>query len=216
MFPLFTEVFTGICGALIVSAIALMASVSRDWVVQRRYPVAGQYVTYFEDLIDGQRHMQTAMSRIKQRGHRITGTTTLKNGRKWLLNGSIMGIGHISGIYSAEATDDEGVGSFYLRVNGHKLDGMWSGYDHVNKITTAGRYMFERLANIKIVPLEDRFVPAILAIADHEFGPNYISEADLRSDSKFKILVAIQNKKVVGFAVGGTGSVSETLKNPEE
>jgi ribosomal protein S18 acetylase RimI-like enzyme len=212
MLPLFKEVVTGVMGAVVVSIIALLAAFTRDSIVKRRYPVAGKFVTYFEDVVDGKIQMQTGMSRIKQRGRRISGATTQKNGRKWLLDGTIAGIGHIAGVYSAEAVDDEGVGSFYLRVNGTNLEGIWSGYDHVNKITTSGRYLFQRLMDLQIKPLHESHIPAILGIADKEFGPNYISEEDLRSDSGVKILVGLNNKKVVGFITGEIASVSNKLK----
>ena len=207
--PLAKEIVTGVIGALVVSAIALIAAITKDWVVKRKYPVAGLYVTYFEDLIDGNLVMQTAISRITQRGRRISGHTILKDGRKWILNGSIMGVGHISGIYSAEAIDDEGVGSFYLRLNRTRLDGMWAGYDHVNRRTTSGRYIFEKVMPVTISPLSKSHVPAILAIADHEFGPNYISAADFHDGADLVTFVASYNGKIVGFVVGGVGSVSQ-------
>lgn len=211
--PYFQETMIGVAGALTVSGLAVGAAFVKNMYVRRKYPVAGKYLSTFEDLVDGKTVVQTSVSQLKQHGRRITGTTKLRNGRTWRLDGSIMGIGHISGIYSAEACDDAGVGAFYLRINGSRLEGLWSGYDHINRVTTSGRYVFNRLSPVKLMRPQPAHIPAILAIADHVFGPNYVSESDLQIDSGFQVLVGLYQDKVAGFVLGEIGTVSGKLQN---
>jgi GNAT superfamily N-acetyltransferase len=214
MSKLVQEVATGIAGVLIVSLLAFFASAIHNFYIRRKYPVGGKYVTRFEDTVDRQRLTQTSISRLKQRGRRLSGKTTQRSGRTWLLDGSIMGKGHISGVYSAEGLDDEGVGAFYLRIHGDVLDGLWSGYDHVNKTTTSGRYIFKRLVEVNILPLRNSNVAAVLAIAEKVFGPDYLSGADLSDASSREVFVALNNRQLVGFAAVEAGGVSTTLKEP--
>jgi GNAT superfamily N-acetyltransferase len=200
MIALTQEVATGIAGAMIVSFLAFSATFIHGLYIRRKYPVGGKYLSDFEDTVRGQRIVQTSLSRLKQRGRRITGKTIGRDGRTWLLDGSIMGIGHISGVYSAEAIDDEGVGAFYLRASGLVLDGLWAGYDHMNKNTTSGRYIFRRLVKVNIQPLRMAHAATALAIAEKVFGPNYLSETDVMGTSGLDVFVALYDRKVVGLA----------------
>jgi hypothetical protein len=207
------EMATSLAGTLVFSSFALCAALAHSIYIGRKYPVRGRYVTHFEDLKDGKTFVRTSMSHLKQRGRRIFGKDVLKDGRTWLLEGSIMGIGHIGGVYSAEATDDEGVGSFYLRIKGQMLEGLWSGYDHENKRITSGKYVFRRLIPIKIRPLRQSLEANVLAIAAKVFGPNYLSAPDLAPSSGLRVYVAWYDGKIVGFAaIEAPGKVSTKLK----
>jgi GNAT superfamily N-acetyltransferase len=206
------DVAIGVVDALIVSFLVFCAAWLRNYFVRRKYPVGGKFVTHFEDVVAGNRVMLTSISRLKQRGRRLTGTNVLKDGRTWLLDGSIVGIGHISGVYRAEATDDEGVGAFYLRISGLVLEGLWSGYDHRNKTITYGRYIFKRMLRVRVRPLQQFEAPAVLAVAETVFGPNYLSAANLNGASGFSVFAALYDRKLVGFAViEKAGSVSGML-----
>jgi GNAT superfamily N-acetyltransferase len=200
MIALTQEVATGIAGGLIVSFLTLSATFIRGLYIRRKYPVGGKYLSDFEDTVRGQRIVQTSVSRLKQRGRHITGKTIGRDGRTWLLDGSIMGIGHISGVYSAEAIHDEGVGAFYLRARGLVLEGLWAGYDHMNKTTTSGRYIFRRLIEVNIQALRMAYTATALAIAEKVFGPNYLSETDVSRTSGLHVFVALYDRKVVGLA----------------
>jgi len=219
MLQISQEVLIGIVSALVVSFLAFSSAWIKNYYVRRKYPVAGTYVTHYEDEAEGKQFVVTAISRFKQSGRRLSGQTVLKNGRTWLLDGSIMGIGHIAGVYSAEATDDEGVGSYYLRINGMTLDGLWSGYDNVNKRILSGRYFFKRLLKTRIRALKSAEAPAALAIAEKVFGPNYLSGADLTGASGLRVFAAVLGGKLVAFAAiekaaGVSKKVSEETKLP--
>lgn len=197
-----SNVLTGLVGAAILGVFQVLIGKIRNFYLRRKYPVAGRYLTYFEDKEEGQKIQRKGVSTIQQKGRRIHGNTDLADGRRWTLDASLLSGGHVSGIYWAEAHYDQGVGSFYARISNDKMSGMWSGYDHVNGGLSAGTYNFVRMPKVKIRRARRSDRTAVLSIADHQFGPGYVKESDVAPDAGNLVLVAVDAGRVVGFAVG--------------
>lgn len=196
------NILTGLLGAGILGAFQLTLRKGRNLYLQKRYPVAGKYLTYFEDKEGGETVQRKGISKIYQKGRRIHGNTDLSDGRRWRLDASLLAGGHVSGIYWAEAHYDEGVGSFYARLSSNRMSGMWAGHDHVNGTLAAGAYNFVRIPKLKIRRARPGDRTAILSIADDEFGPGYVKESDVAPDAGNIVFVAIDAGRVVGFVLG--------------
>lgn len=183
--------------------------------IESRFPVSGDYISFYEDIIDGQKVVAPSESRIIQRGASLKITTKDPNERSWTLSGTIMQGGHVSGVYSADAVYDDGVGSFYLKISKDALDGMWNGYDHENKMTNSGRYWFRRFLPASIVPYEKSFLNDILHTSANAFGYGYIDTDAIKNDSCNFALVAIVRGEFAGFCFGRRlpiGSLPDLLK----
>jgi len=184
------------------------------------FPIEGEYITYFEDKVNGKSIVATSESTITQEGKRIFGVTKHSDGRSWNLDGNIIGSGHIAGAYSADAHYDEGVGSFYLKIDGDILEGMWSGYDHENKTTATGKYEFRRKATIKIRDANIEDISSILDLSSPLFGEGYVNDIrEFINSKKAVAVVAIEDTSPVGFILGKHCDESEAkvlIKNTEK
>jgi ribosomal protein S18 acetylase RimI-like enzyme len=210
---LISHVITGTIGALVLWSGESARRVLRNRAFNRKYPIAGSYIAHTEDLKEGVTVVFSSFVTLHQHGKRIEGVDRLKDGaRSWKLEASIVGAGHVSGFYAAEAMGDEGVGVFYLRTVDGDLEGFWSGYDHVNKSATSGRYIYRRLRDIEIVLIEDSHKTGILSVASSQFGPGYVSESDLEPGPDRSILVALLNQKVSGFVIGEVANLVSLYK----
>jgi ribosomal protein S18 acetylase RimI-like enzyme len=204
------QIVTGLVGGAIATALTFLISYGKQIYLRFKYPVAGKYISYNEDVQNGEKVTQTAFTKLGQRGRHVRGWTKQKDGRAWFLDGTIKGNSHISGSYSAQATYDEGVGVFYLKMLGSHLDGVWSGYDYMNKTVSVGRYIFKRLLPIKIKQAYHGPYTGLLTIAARRFGPGYLSENDMKSNN-WVVHVAVYRRRIVGFVLGGfTDFIAET------
>ena len=89
-------------------------------------------------MLDGKVVHQCAYAKISQEGYAIKGVTNLGD-RCWTLDGTISPNGYIYGIYSAEHYADDGIGNFILHIqSADRLEGIWSGYDSINKYIASG------------------------------------------------------------------------------
>ncbi|MBS0234248.1 MAG: GNAT family N-acetyltransferase [Proteobacteria bacterium] len=164
--------------------------------------MSGTYLSFFEDIDKGKRVVVSSVAELKQRGKSISISNELSTGRSWTLDGTILPGGHISGVYSADATFDEGVGTFYLRIQNNDLDGLWSGYDHINRITNSGRYWFRKMKSVDIENAVASDITDILAISTKVFGNGYLGDLDRFIDSPHSsLLVAKSKKKIAGFCL---------------
>jgi len=197
------DIITGVIGGIIVALIGWGVSIFKQYKGKRRFPVEGEYLTYFEDIEEGSINTVTALSDLKQKGYRVIGKTTMPTGRSWTIDGTILGTGHIAGVYSADASYDEGVGSFYLKINGDILEGMWSGFDHDNKVTSSGRYYFKKKASIIIRNADHNDISHILSISMPLFGEGYLKDIHNFINNKNGIsLVAEEKGMMVAFLLG--------------
>lgn len=173
------EVLAGTFGGTCVALFRLFWKKYKEVRFESKYKISGSYISFFDDIEHGRKLVSQSLSNIKQKGHKVNIITTLPSGRSWTLRGSMLYGGHVSGVYSADAPYDEGIGSFYLRINGTDLDGMWNGYDHVNKIITSGRYWFRKMLDVSISDAEQKDVNEIVSSAANSFGYGYINRNNI-------------------------------------
>lgn len=199
------NVTVGLLGGFIASGVLYAVRRFKELLLQRQYPIAGTYITKFEDEADGVEFAATAPATLNQRGRRIQGTTEL-DGRVWVLEGSLTESGYIHGVYHAQNPLDPGLGNFFLRIrNDRTLDGLWSGYDSVNESITSGRYLFypvERGVMVRDYDDGDRL--AVLRLTDEQLGEGYLDAATIglidAKDQAF-IKIAEVNGRVAGFVL---------------
>lgn len=190
-------------GGLIVTIFGLLIKRRRDRKINKMFPVSGMYNTSYEDLIKGQTVSIKSISTINQKGRTIFGSTKTNEGRVWNLEGTILNFGHIYGSYKPADLSDQGIGSFYLRLKGDDLDGMWGGYDSENNRISSGKYYFRRISKVDVVPFEEVHKGSVIEIAHREFGAGYFDKVFLdQGGPNNEFLVAIENGAVRGFAAG--------------
>lgn len=217
--PTFTDIFselvTGAAGALFVVLGTLGARYYKRYRLEKRFPISGSYISFFEDIHDGKTIVAHSFAQIKQNGTSISITDKTSDGKSWTLDGTIFTGGHISGVYSADAEYDEGVGSFYLKVSSQSLDGMWSGFDNVNRTTAAGRYWFRRILDIYIHEAQQEDLNDILHTSGNAFGYGYVEPEQLSNDAFHYAIVAHVKDEFAGFCFGElleAGSVSDVIR----
>lgn len=198
----FSDLLSGALGGSVVAGFAFVLRIYRRRKLERRFPVQGDYVSFFEDLEHGKTVVVASHARVRQKGAAIRIVNDTQEGRSWTLDGRILPGGHISGVYSADADYDEGVGSFYLKVGQNTLDGMWSGYDHVNKIATAGRYWFKKILPVDIRPARPDDIGDILHTSGNAFGYGYGQPEQIVNDDRRFAIVAHVEGEFAGFCLG--------------
>lgn len=200
------NIFIGLLGAGIVSMITFLLGYIKNKYIEHKFPLSGEYITKYEDIIDGKPVVSTALAVFKQSGHKLKGKTWW-NDRAWILEGKIVDTGNIYGVYYSENPWDRSIGNYFLSIDGYKkMRGLWSGYDSANDIITSGKYTFTPIIkNISIENFNTKYSSQILRIADSELGKDYFSIDDLNFfTNKEKMAfckVAKCNKRVVGFAM---------------
>jgi GNAT superfamily N-acetyltransferase len=197
-----SELLTGIMTASFVGLVALAIKIFKRRSVERKFPVSGKYISFFEDYLEGNKVVVPSSSRVTQRGDNVQIVTTDLEGRSWTLEGKIMPGGHISGVYSADATYDDGVGSFYLKISKDSLDGMWNGYDSVNRTTSSGRYWFNKVADIKFTSDIDKYKNKILHVSSNAFGAGYLDASIIKNDNENFAIIAKCGEDFVGYCLG--------------
>lgn len=165
----------------IASLITLTAGVVsrriRDKRLGRRYPVAGRFVTEYDDTADGEKITRKGFTILKQRGRHITGETIdLQEGRSWILSGTVEPGGFVHGIYGAEDPHDTGTGTFFLKIGGRggDLTGLWAGYDSVNGGIDGGKYVFRRSPDVTIREAVSDDAQRVCALLGQALGELYI------------------------------------------
>lgn len=176
-----SNILVGVAAALLIGAGTWAKDEAYNKYIERKYPVAGDYLTKFEDEEDGTEIVATAPANLKQNGREIDGRTIMPNDdREWILEGEISTSGYLNGVYYATDPHDRGVGNFFLYINyDRNMEGLWSGYDEVNQQISSGRYTFTPLFDAYTIrPLTADLIPSVIDIADQKLGKNYL-ETDL-------------------------------------
>jgi GNAT superfamily N-acetyltransferase len=87
-----------------------------------------------------------------------------------------------------------------LQFDNGDLDGVWTGYDHINKRTTTGRYSFKRLRRVRIKRYQAQHRAAVLDILAATFGQGYLSDVDkAAAEDKSITYVALDGRRVCAF-----------------
>ena len=190
--------------------VALFATLKRkiaNYKIEKKFPIAGEYISKFEDENEGVISVVTAPVVFKQNGKNLTGKTKVIDGNRcWILEGEISSEGHLYGVYYAENPHDKGIGNFFLYINYNRhMEGLWSGFDSVNKKITSGRYIFTPLmSDFVIMNALENDIPSIVDISDKELGKDYLNDFDIKSlfndsDSIFRI-VKSSSGETIGFS----------------
>lgn len=185
----------------------------QDYRLQKRFPISGEYISKYEDEVEGKTEFVSAPATLRQRGNKIDGNTVMGD-REWLLHGELSSSGYIHGVYIAKDPVDRGIGNFFLRVtNDRRMEGLWSGYDSENGFITSGRYIFQPLTSkTTLRPARAIDALAILRIGDDQLGDGYVDEdliRNLAENQSALCFVAEEHGRVVGFALGQLQSVEE-------
>lgn len=209
---LVTGLIVFICGAVLGSLGKSTKNFIFNKIEEHKFPMAGNFLTEFEDEKDGKKEIVKAPLVLKQFGLRVKGRTELSN-RVWILEGKRTINGYLIGNYYPENKLDKGVGNFFLEfeMNGD-MSGYWTGHDSVNKKITSGKYNFYRIHDFTIRGLNRNDVPSIIALADKELGRDYLKECTLLDEQNIAICAEIKGK-IIGFCTGRIISANEALKN---
>jgi len=224
------NVAVGLLSGLFVFLVTHVSRRAREFILERKFPIAGEFLTEFEDEERGQVVVRTAPASIRQRGSRIVGETSLtEDGRTWILEGQISRSGHIHGIYYAKDPHDRGIGNFFLYVYRDRvMEGLWSGYDSVNQKITSGRYTFLPVVTkkLKVRPMTEEDLPSIIAIADDELGKDYVPIDRLQSlleeaqeRKRFCTVAVLPDGSLAGFCMYSVitpEELKEKMKVPPE
>ena len=177
----FADVVVGLIGAGIVALFGIGIARARDSILSQRFPLRGVYRSVFEDTEDGKITSEKAIATLHQRGRRVWGPTTLLNGeRTWNLDGHIDDGGRIWGRYTSDDPHDNGLGAFFLELqsDGH-LEGMWTGYDSVNKLVSTGRYVFWPIVSYPTSPMIEAQLDGALSVLGNALGARYVTREEL-------------------------------------
>lgn len=197
-----SELITGAVGGIVVATFTFGSRVYGRKKIESKFPLGGEYISFFEDIVNGEVVVVPSLASVKQRGSSVKLTNTMEGGRSWSLEGTLLPGGHISGVYSADAAYDDGVGSFYLKVGPHELDGMWNGYDHDNKQTTSGRYWFRRLFDCQIAKYDRSYLNDILHTSTNAFGSGYVDHNSILKNDRSYAIVALVDGEFAGYCFG--------------
>lgn len=179
--------------------------------LENKYPISGDYISSFEDIVTGEKVITKAPVSLEQDGLHVKGTSEI-DGRTWILEGDISTDGYLHGVYHAESVRDKGVGNFFLEISiDGNMDGLWSGYDSVNKNIQSGRYTFVKKPFIQISDISEKQVSAVLNIAEKQLGEAYIEVDDILNEENIALAATISGK-LVGFCTGKKLAVSELYK----
>ena len=201
------NIFIGLLGAAIVSFITFFIRQIKNKILEHKFPLNGQYITQYEDIVDGNKVILTAPAVLKQHGNKIKGKTNLGDDKSWILEGTILNTGSLHGVYYSESPWDKGLGNFFLSIDSDtKMKGLWSGYDSANDIISSGKYTFTPvMRKLNIVNFTKKDKSSILRISDNELGKDYFTVQDLdffADNTKTSFCkVAKYNNRIVGFAM---------------
>jgi len=188
-------------GGGITLAIGVIKSKYKNYRLEKKYPIAGDYISEYEDIEDDKTITIKSPVCLTQKGRAITGTTEFGN-RTWILKGEVSDASYLSGIYYAEAIHDKGIGNFFLEIdNNGDMNGMWSGYDSVNKIITSGSYSFTKTLPVLIKPISSKSLPTVLNIAEKQLGNAYINTEDILKKENVSVYASVNNE-ITGFCTG--------------
>lgn len=197
-----SNIIIGVLAALMVGGFVQLKDYAYNWYLEYKFPVAGQYITTFEDESDGEDFVATAPATLEQNGRSISGRTVMPDDdREWILEGEISENGYMNGIYHALDPHDSGIGNFFLYINyDRRMEGLWSGYDEINDKINSGRYTFTPVFDsYEIRPLSSQHVPTIIDIADNRLGRDYLSpdhlQDSLNDDSTYFTHIAVTDEQ---------------------
>ncbi|MFP8955125.1 GNAT family N-acetyltransferase [Natrialbaceae archaeon A-CW3] len=167
------NLLVGISAALLVGAIIQVKRFTYNKYLERQYPMAGEYITTWEQEIDGEIVTESAPATLTQRGKEIVGRSEMPDSDiEWIFKGEISETGYLNGLYYSANPHNTSIGNFFFHINHNgELDGLWSGYQQRNKQLNSGRYRFVPVLDAySIHPMDRAHVPAAVDIAEQRLG----------------------------------------------
>ena len=199
------RVIVGLVGAGVIGLLKWTWSWVIDKVRERRITVAGTFASIYKDPVGTRPKNAKATAELKQRGHRVFGSTVaLADKRTWELRGQI-DRGRLYGTYEAEDLADTGMGSFFLDIKSKdKFEGLWAGFNSARE-TTTGDYLFWRVTDVQLRPMQAQHLNEVRALLGEALGTRYMDPDKLTevvsSPWRWVAKVALDKKIVVGALV---------------
>ncbi|SCY56949.1 GNAT family N-acetyltransferase [Desulfoluna spongiiphila] len=210
---------TGLIGAIGASCVVFFSAQIRNWYLNRKFQISGHYLTSFEDIVDGETVTAKAPANINQNGVNIKGETELTPGKSWVIEGKVSTNG-IYGVYFAKSIYDTGVGNFFLQKNSNgDLEGIWSGFDHENKMINSGKYFFHKKIKINVfIDTKGKYTTNILDLSSRTLGVDYLTKNDFTDQDVVFVACDKKTNKFLGFSRSkylNESSLKKELKNKE-
>jgi ribosomal protein S18 acetylase RimI-like enzyme len=185
-----------------------------DQRIERLYPIAGTYISNFEDQREGQTIKVSASANFSQVGKALKGITSVGD-RCWVLEGKITDDNYIYGRYFAESIYDRGNGNFFLQICPEgELRGLWSGFDSISGKIETGKYTFKKALPVSIVPVQKSLIPGIIKVSQTQLGELFLHESDIVAPDNIGFC-ALHKNRVVGFCIGRImASKDFTMQHP--
>jgi GNAT superfamily N-acetyltransferase len=143
--------------------------------LRRRYPIGGRFVTEYEDVTDTGTIMRDGEATLGWKRDRIRGVdVNTEEGRAWKLEGAMDAAGFLAGIYRADDPYDTGNGTFFLRIEGRDMYGLWAGYDSVNRRVVSGTYTFRRRPDGTVRRATPEEAGRVVALLGDALGESYV------------------------------------------
>ncbi|MBN2026128.1 MAG: GNAT family N-acetyltransferase [Actinobacteria bacterium] len=209
------EVLISIVVASITATIIFTVKSSRNAYrrsrIHKKYPVGGDYISYYEDEMHGQISIVKAPLHLEQRGEKIKGRSKSigppdKGGdREYIFEGDILETGYISGVYHNASISDPEIGTFFMEPDPtmkNVYNGIWAGYDSINRKVVSGTYLWRKETKIDIgliSPDDDKDISFALATLGSSLGERYIEPSLLKKfvesrDGSIAIQASVQGE----------------------
>ena len=204
------NIISGLLGAFLVWCLTKIVQHINDYRIKKQFPLDGNYLSTYDDEIDGKKIVQKATAHFKQTGTHIIGrTTNFGEERTWHFRLTIEKSKFIHGVYGPKDPRDSSTGVIFLELqpNG-SLEGLWAGFDSRNERVEGGKYSFVRTRDFKIAPLQHGIaLKQALDILRSNLGERYFTLQELeryigtdQCDRNKKALVA--QDKATGEVIG--------------
>lgn len=169
------NVLAGVGAALLVGVAIRAKNLAYAKYLERQYPIAGEYITTWEQQRDGETVTESAPATLEQRGKRVIGRSTMPGGDlEWKFDGEISETGYLNGLYYSLDPHNNSIGNFFFHINHDgTLEGLWAGYQQRTDQIQSGRYTFVPVFDAYTVSaLRKRDLPAVIDIAEQRLDTN--------------------------------------------
>jgi ribosomal protein S18 acetylase RimI-like enzyme len=205
------ELVTGVASGTVLAGLGYgsnkLVGFIKEYLLNRKYNLSGEYLTTYEDNQRGARVVVKAIATLKQKGKTITGKTGetvhgQADRKEWELKASVVRDRYITGYYANVDILQHGIGTFFLKIeNNLDLEGSWSGYDEENNQVSSGKYVFRKTVPVQIRNIKRSEYNTVLNLGSGYLGDGYV--LGLLHEERYETLVAEYNGEVVGFVSFG-------------
>jgi GNAT superfamily N-acetyltransferase len=166
--------------------------------LRRKYPIGGRFVTEYQDVTDTGTITRNGEATLGWKRDHISGEDlNTEEGRAWKLEGTMDATGFLAGIYRADDPYDTGNGTFFLRIEGRDMYGLWAGYDSVNRQVVSGNYTFRQRPDGAVRRATPDEAGRVVALLGDALGESYVDlgtvEEAITGDGTATCLVEIDS-----------------------